>query len=77
MSIASVATPPVAPLDRETRGVAGGAERHGFEQTEPRRHGDDPVGRNAAILGVTTVVSNAHVIARADHFVAGFEARIA
>ena len=67
MSIASVATPPVAPftstlplpgreavqleqLHREPGRVAGGAERHRFEQRQPLRQRHHPVGRHAAVL---------------------------
>src|SRR5579871_5692312 len=92
MSIASEPTPPLAPVTtiapwpgawplRSMRSIepgreAGGAEAHRVGERQALRSRDDPVGRDARVLGIAAVVRLGQPAAGHQHLVARLEAHV-
>ena len=62
-------------VDGERGGEAGGADRHGGELIEPRRHRDHPVPGHARVLGIAAIVGLGQAAAGDQHRLARLEAR--
>ena len=64
-------------VDRQRGGVAGHADGGRIEQAQPRGQGQDPVARDARVLGVAAVGVHAYAEAVHHHLVALAKARVA